>query len=96
MKKEKELKLKKEICNWCNKEIGTNENNCLKCQGYLLATEKFKEKIQNTQMGLKEEFKRRIDNNTNCRDIDEGTLFDREVDEIINKIFTEEFGEKLK
>jgi len=32
---------------------------------------------------LKEDFKRRIDTNTNVRDIDEGTLFEWEVDEII-------------
>ena len=32
-------------CNWCKLQIGTNELKCLKCQGYLLAMEKFNKVI---------------------------------------------------
>ena len=32
--------IKKDICNWCQEEIGTNEWKCLKCQGYKFAQEK--------------------------------------------------------
>ncbi len=43
--KEKVLK-RKEKCNWCGKEIGTNEFKCLKCQGYLLAKEETIAKVE--------------------------------------------------